>query len=143
MTPNLDKSLSEIFEVEPVSDNSSEIIDINPTTNIDNSVVETDSSNARVNVYDLLRHGKDALEFALQLAKDTENPKILETVPSILRELANLNNQLLEVQKQKQILTKSNDKSNSPTSVTNNAIFVGSTKDLNDFLSKRIKDGSA
>jgi hypothetical protein len=143
MTPNLDRSLSEIFEIDPVSDNSSEIIDIAPANGNENSVVETDSSNARVNVYDLLKHGKEALEFALQLAKDTENPKVLETVPSILRELANLNNQLLEVQKQKQILTKSNDKPNSPTSVTNNAIFVGSTKDLNDFLSKRLKNGAS
>ena len=51
-----------------------------------------------------------------------------------MKHLSDINSQLLDLHKQKQILDNPKGSSKDDKSVTNNAIFVGSTKELSKML---------
>jgi len=73
---------------------------------------------------------------ALELAKAKEEPRAYEVVGGLLKNLSDINTQLLELaEKKNRILEKTAREA--PTSVTNNnSIFVGSTDELNKMIRK-------
>lgn len=134
----IDDNLANIFDLEPTE--YREIVP-NPKTDIvisnnKEEIVDNDYANARDNLYSLLNVGKDALEDALEVAKQSENPRAYEVVGNMLKQLADMNQQLLDLHQQKQKLDSPNKKEkDAPQQVTNNAIFVGSTNDLSKLIS--------
>ena len=132
---NIDNKLSEIFNLEPIEGNfiskRNEVI-----VPVDNAI-ENDCDNTRNNLYGLLQSGQDALESALEIAKQSEHPRAFEVVGNLIKQLADINHQLLDVHVKKQkMITKEPEKA---SSVTNNSIFVGSTSELNKFLNNMKK----
>ena len=130
----MDDKLSEIFELEPM-----EVKKIAPrSTDIvvsDEPVdkhIENDYDYVRTNMRDLLATGSDALLDALEVAKQSENPRAYEVVGTIMKNLADMNQQLLDVHQQKQKLTgmEKVKEDQSKQITNNNAIFVGSTSEL-------------
>ena len=130
----MDDKLSEIFELEPM-----EVKKIAPrSTDIvvsDEPVdkhIENDYDYVRTNMRDLLATGSDALLDALEVAKQSENPRAYEVVGSLMKNLADMNQQLLDVHQQKQKLTgmEKVKEDQSKQITNNNAIFVGSTSEL-------------
>lgn len=95
--------------------------------------VDIDFDLSRDNLHELLMHGREALLHALDVAKQSEHPRAFEVVGNLMKQLADVNQQLMDLHKQKNTIKKfSGDK---PTrSVTNNSIFVGSTAELNKML---------
>ena len=75
--------------------------------------------------------GKTALEGALNIALLTENPKAFEVVGSLMKQLADINHQILDVNVKK---NKTNKEDNPQVTVNNNSLFVGTTKDLNNII---------
>jgi len=135
---NIDDKLSEIFNLEPIEGDfiTKKGIVIVPTDN----AVENDCDNTRNNLYGLLQSGQDALESALEIAKQSEHPRAFEVVGNLIKQLADINHQLLDVHIKKQkMTTKEPEKA---ASVTNNSIFVGSTSELNKFLDNMKKGES-
>lgn len=127
---NIDDNLNEIFNLEPIQGDL-----ISKSGNIlapvDNAI-EYDCDRSRNNLYGLLQSGQDALEAALEIAKQSEHPRAFEVVGNLIKQLADINHQLLDVHIKKQkMVTKEPEKA---TTVTNNSIFVGSTSELNKFL---------
>lgn len=100
---------------------------------------------ARVNLYSIIEKGKEALEGALRVAEQSENPRAYEVVGSLLKNMADINKQLINLGEDKEkvkAVRKGNIGTNgaAPAQVTNNtAVFVGSSADL----SKLIKDQMA
>ncbi len=132
-----DNLLSQVFGTEPIASHEVTVIDqegqvVVPPNTEDAEVVDSDTEFARNNMYDLLKQGQDAIEYALQLAKESENPRAFEVVFAGLKNLADMNSQLLQLQKQKQDLKKpaAGATPATPGKVVNNAVFVGTTKDL-------------
>ena len=84
------------------------------------------------NLKDLIGSGNIALEAALKVATESDAPRAFEVVAILLKTMADLNNNVLDVHK------KAKETTNSKTEIkqTNNSVFVGSTKDLQNLLNK-------
>lgn len=127
---NIDDKLSEVFDLEPV-----EYKNIVPKQNdivphdTQEEYIDNDYEHVRFNMRELLAMGKDALLDALEVAKQSEHPRAYEVVGALMKQLADMNQQLLDVHQQKQKLSGI-EKKEQPNQVTNNAIFVGSTNEL-------------
>ena len=85
------------------------------------------------NLKNLIENGNIALESALKVATESDSPRAFEVVAIMLKTMADLNNNVLDVHKKAKLTT-----ADGKTTVkqTNNAVFVGSTKDLQNLLNK-------
>lgn len=139
----IDKELSKVFDIEVENEK------VGVTTNlvIKDDIVETstekvesDFDQTRKNLHLLLMQGEDALMGALEVAKASEHPRAFEVVGTLIKQLADVNQQLMDLHKQKQNLEETKDGSSPKKNVTNNnAIFVGSTAELNKLISNMSK----
>lgn len=137
-----DDKLSKVFDVEPLK---GEVIttggDVIPQETKDtNEIVDNDFDTARNNLYKLLNQGQDALYASLEIAKQSEHPRAFEVVGNLMKQLADINEQLLKLSEKKQKLDNPVVKGQEPAKqVTNNAIFVGSTSELSSLINKMSK----
>lgn len=126
-----DKKLSEIFNLDPIS-NEVEVItptEIIETKSVD--VVETDTEFARKNIRSLIDKGNVAVDNLLQVSKESEHPRAYEVVAGLMKTMADLNKDLLELQKRKKDLQPQSSNSNNHGNITvEKAVFVGSTAEL-------------
>jgi hypothetical protein len=131
-----DESLSKVFDVEEVPDNEVVLKRAPATVDIDytDNKIESDYDKARANLHELLLSGQAALEHALSVAKQSEHPRAFEVVGNLIKQLADVNQQLMDVHGQKKKLEDPGKAK--ATSVTNNSIFVGSTAELNKMIKK-------
>ena len=125
----IDKQLSEIFDVETSDKKEVSTTQVIPSSD---NVVETDYEAARNNLHLLLFQGQDALMGALEVAKQSEHPRAFEVVGNLMKQLADVNQQLMDIHKQKQKLDEPGKESGKVTN--NNAIFVGSTAELTKMI---------
>jgi hypothetical protein len=88
---------------------------------------------AQSNIKDLIGNGNVALESALKVATESDSPRAFEVVAILLKTMADLNNNMLEVHRKAKTTTSENKQT---IKQTNNAVFVGSTKDLQNLLNK-------
>lgn len=100
-----------------------------PHKNITNNV-DYDYEMTRNNLHSLLCQGQEALFHALEVAKQSEHPRAFEVVGNLVKQLADINHQLLDLSEKRQKLNIEKEQTN----ITNNAIFVGSTAELNKML---------
>lgn len=126
---NIDDKLSQVFDMAPIG--NQEIVPAQPTRQI-NHALDDDFETTRSNLHSLLTQGQDALYHALEVAKQSEHPRAFEVVGGLVKHLSDINAQLLDLHKKKQSI-ESPTKEDSKT-VTNNAIFVGSTSELSKML---------
>jgi hypothetical protein len=129
-----DDSLSNVFGVAPVpsSSNTEVITQDGEIITPPSQKIEDDYDAARTNLRQLLLDGQAALQTALAVAQSSEHPRAFEVVGNLMKQLADINQQLLDIHQQKQKLD--GPKSTAPSKVTNNAIFVGSTNELNKMI---------
>ena len=122
----------ECKEVTPVECSPPKVIERSP----EDTMIEYDYNSARGNLYSILQQGEEALLHALEVAKAKEEPRAFEVVGGLLKQLSDINTQLLDLAEKKQKLLAKESKAPLPVggSVTNNAIFVGSTDELNKML---------
>lgn len=133
----IDDSLSKVFDVEPIV--KSEVISkdgevIKPS----DTKIEDDYEVSRNNMRVLLQQGQEALNSALEVARQSEHPRAFEVVGNLMKQLADINQQLLDLHSQKQKLDEPS-KAEKAKQVTNNAIFVGSTAELNKLIKNMTK----
>lgn len=126
-----DKKLSEIFNLDPIS-NEVEVITPTEIIEIESvDVVETDTEFARKNIRNLIDKGNVAVDNLLQVSKESEHPRAYEVVAGLMKTMADLNKDLLELQKRKKDLQPQSSNSNNHGNITvEKAVFVGSTAEL-------------
>lgn len=95
---------------------------------------EVDFDYVRSNQFEIIEAGKEALNGALELAKSAENPRAYEVVGTLMKSLADINQQLLAAHEIKRKL-KETKAAETPTvqqvnNTQNNIIFQGTTADL-------------
>lgn len=135
----IDEKLSEIFDVEPNEAGSLVVVEQSPNADVPaNEKIEQDYDQTRGNLYSLLQSGQDALMHALEVAKSSEHPRAFEVVGNLMKQLADVNEQLMTLHEKKRKLdvnsAKPEESSSSNQVTNNNAIFVGSTTELNKML---------
>lgn len=120
---------------------------INKALDIDAEIVETkkatvqkierpddpqkDYEYSRGQLYSLIEKGQEALSGIIELAQETESPRAFEVAGQLVKSVGDVTDKLLDLQKKMKDLDAPTK--NSPQTV-NNALFVGSTKDLQKLL---------
>jgi hypothetical protein len=128
---NLDKNLSQIFDIEPISmEESSPKTDTEMVVVEETSEVETDYQHARKNIKALTVKGNDALDKLMLVADESEHPRAYEVVATLMKTMADLNKDLLDLQKKKRDLVGKEVVTSDNSINVDKAVFVGSTSDL-------------
>ena len=128
----LNQKLSEVLDVEP--------IEFETLPAIVKTHVEDDAEFARANIRELILKGTVAMDNLLDVAKESEQPRAYEVAAGLIKNLSDLNKDLLEVQKRKRDLT---GESQSAKNINvDKAVFVGSTTELVKFLKNKDKHGT-
>ena len=85
----------------------------------------------RGELYNLISKGQEAVQGALEVAQESGHPRAYEVAVNAMKQVADMTDKLLDVQKKMKDLDAENKK---VTNVTNNAMFVGSTTELQKML---------
>tara|TARA_E500000178_G_scaffold346160_1_gene397342 strand:+ start:3924 stop:4334 length:411 start_codon:yes stop_codon:yes gene_type:complete len=96
---------------------------------------ETDVEFVRETLKDLVNKSSEALDHLSIIAQETEHPRAYEVLSNMIKQTGDLTTELLDVQKKRKDITQEKSSTNNQ-STTNNAIFVGSTKELQQMLKK-------
>ena len=93
--------------------------------------VDNDYKYQRENFYRLVERGQDAIDGILELAKESEHPRSYEVAGNLIKQVADVTEKLGDLQIKMQKLKEVPN--NAPKNVTN-ALFVGSTSELQKML---------
>ena len=128
---NLDQHLDEVLGI--IEKPKKEISKVEHVTPLVNGYDEdTDFQYARENLYNLIERGQDGLDELLEIAKQSEHPRAFEVVQQTIGQLTTTNKELLNLHK----IKKDIKAERGPTNVTN-ALFVGSTAELQKMLKEK------
>ena len=134
-TLRLDKELGVIEKIIPTS-----LPKIIPNTvEVSEDDIEDDYKYQRDNFYNLVEKGSAAIDGILELAKESEHPRTYEVAGQLIKNVAEVTEKLGDLQEKMRRLKEV--PSNAPKNVTN-ALFVGSTKELQKMLKDKIEDGN-
>jgi hypothetical protein len=136
----IDDTLSEVFntipqqkELEVIDNNTGEIV------KTAEGKIETDYDTSRENLRELLIIGQNALNHALEVAKQSEHPRAFEVVGNMMKQLDDVNQQLMDLHQQKQKLDAPVSGGSKKEVTNNNVIFTGSTAELNKLIKNMSK----
>ena len=98
--------------------------------------MDADYKYQRENFYNLIERGSDAIEGILDLARESEHPRSYEVAGQLIKQVAEVTEKLGDLQtKMKKLKEVPKD---APKNVTN-ALYVGSTAELQKLLKKKEK----
>ena len=102
-----------------------------PKTTMDEQDIDNDYKYQRENFYNLIERGQDAIDGILDLARESEHPRTYEVAGNLIKQVAEVTEKLGDLQgKMKKLKEVPNS---APQNVTN-ALFVGSTAELQKML---------
>jgi len=102
-----------------------------PETKLNDEDIDNDYKYQRENFYNLIERGQDAITGILDLARESETPRSYEVAGNLIKQVAEVNEKLVDLQMKMQKLKEVPN--NAPKNVTN-ALFVGSTSELQKML---------
>jgi hypothetical protein len=143
MKKTVDDKLNDIFDVQgKIIEQSLPVVkqstgDVVTTGAPNDASIDADYEYARENLKLFIEQGKVAMENIIFLAKEGESPRAYEVVGQLIKTLSDTNKDLLDLGKKvKELKSKKDDTSQQPQHVTN-ALFVGSTAELQKLIGKR------
>ena len=96
---------------------------------------EEDYVYTRDKIKNLISKSEDAIDSMMMLAQDSEHPRAFEVLSAMFKTTTEMMDQLMTLQKKRHDLTQPKDAKNQQSgNTTNNAIFVGSTTELQKYL---------
>jgi endonuclease III-like uncharacterized protein len=126
---SVDKSSKDIISNSEIKNevvkNKKEIKDLSKTD------AEQDYNKIRKNLYGLMGTGKEAIDGILKVATEGDSPRAYEVVAQLLNTVSTINKDLMDLHKQVKEVNKEENVYNNNTT---NAIYVGSTSDLQDLI---------
>ena len=99
--------------------------------------IENDYKYQRENFYNLVEKGTDAIEGILEIARESEHPRTYEVAGNLIKQVAEVTEKLGDLQEKMKKLKEVPN--NAPKSVTN-ALYVGSTAELQKMLQGKKND---
>jgi hypothetical protein len=137
---NKENLLEKLKENLPAEQNT-EIEVKNSIEAIDKAIVndtEEDYAFAREKLKTLLDKSDEAINIALGLASETESPRVIEVLGNLIKQSAESTERLLDLQKKRQELVGSGNKSaNNQSGPSQTNVFIGDTS----VLQKKLKNG--
>lgn len=141
----MSEALSKIFNL----DKPVEVVDTkgNSVTVVPDGNEDEDHLYARARHYELIEKGSEALDIAMRIARESENPRAVEVLSGLIKTLSDTNKELLNLNKSKADIKSAKGKGGAQapqnqigTAVQNqtNIVFSGNSADLDDLIAKRI-----
>ena len=93
--------------------------------------IEKDYEYTRGELYSLIDQGQEAVRGALEVAQESGHPRAYEVAVAAMKHVSDMTDKLADLHKKMKDLDE--DKKG-PSKVTNNAMFVGSTAELQKML---------
>ena len=93
--------------------------------------IEKDYEYTRAELYSLIDQGQEAVRGALEVAQESGHPRAYEVATNAMKQVADMTDKLMDLQKKVKDL---DEEKKGPSKVTNNAMFVGSTSELQKML---------
>jgi hypothetical protein len=130
----------------------SEFDSIDDALNVESSIVEVDDTPksitkpeqktdiskdyeyTRANLYSLIEKGQEAINGIMELAGEGGSPRAYEVAGQLIKSVADTTDKLIDLQKKLKDVEEDVGNNKGPNTVTNNAVFVGSTSELQKLL---------
>ena len=96
--------------------------------------IDNDYSHSRDNYYNLIDKGNEAIEGILEIAKEGQHPRAYEVAGQLIGQVGQTVDKLQDLQKKLKDLKEVPNKTNANIK---NALFVGSTAELQKMLNKK------
>ena len=135
----LDKTLGVIEKIVPKSTDiekrTGDVRDGHPVSSaINGEDVDNDYKYQRENLYNLIERGQDAIDGILELAKESEHPRTYEVALNGIKQVAEVTEKLADLQEK---MRKLKEVPNHAPRTVNNALYVGSTAELQKMLKEK------
>jgi hypothetical protein len=98
---------------------------------VDKKDIKDDYEFSRATLKDLITTGTLSLDTLAELARESEHPRAFEVLSNSIKNIGDVTDKLMSLQKVKKDLNKEDDEQRK---VTNNNVFVGSTEELQRML---------
>ena len=94
--------------------------------------INKDYEYSRGNLYSLIEKGQEAVNGILELAQESDSARAYEVAGQLIKSVADTTDKLIDLQKK--LKDVEDDSKKTTNNVTNNAVFVGSTSELQKML---------
>ena len=125
-------AINDSLDIEVVDEEES------PITKKESKAVEKDKKDSvrdyeytRGNLYSLIEKGQEALDSIMEVAQEGQQPRAFEVVSQLIKNVADTTDKLVDLQQKMKNLEAEDLKG---PSTVNNALFVGSTAELQKLL---------
>ena len=130
--------------IDDALDTTSETVDVTPVKKkekpdrLTKSDVDKDYEYTRGQLYSIIEKGQETLDGVLELAQETNSPRAYEVAGQLIKNVSDATDKLLKLQKELKDLNAEDKKST--TKITNNALVVGTTAELQKLSKQGIMD---
>ena len=94
--------------------------------------IKKDYEYTRANLYSLIEKGQEAINGIMEVAEEGSSPRAYEVAGQLIKSVADTTDKLIDLQKKLKDVEA--DIKKTTNNVTNNAVFVGSTSELQKML---------
>jgi len=137
MTKKYDK-LDEAFDVEATEITKEKVDGKIEQIKSSSEDIRKDYEYTRGNLYSIIEKGQEAINGILELAQESEMPRAYEVAGQLIKNVSDATDKLMDLQKKLKDVNEEKEQKG-PTTV-NNALFVGSTADLQKMLKQAQQD---
>jgi hypothetical protein len=128
-------NLDDAFNVESTIIPAKENVGITPEQKPDRLTktdIDKDYEYTRGNLYSIIEKGQEAINGILELAQESEMPRAYEVAGQLIKSVSDATDKLMDLQKKLKDVEE--EKQSKGPSTVNNALFVGSTAELQKLL---------
>lgn len=129
------KELNDAFDIEVQSEVISTAIEPKKEERIQKTDIKQDYEYSRATLTSLVDKGQEAIDSILELARETDSPRAYEVVGQLIKTVTDSAEKLMDIQKK----LKDLEQEKTASSVTNNALFVGTTNEVLTLLKNELK----
>ena len=126
---SIDNALNTTSDIVEVENKTSKIKSIDNTRD---GHIDKDYEYSRANLYSLIEKGQEAINGIMEVAGEGGSPRAYEVAGQLIKSVADTTDKLIDLQKKLKEVEE--DSKKTTNNVTNNAVFVGSTSELQKML---------
>ena len=127
----IDESLNTTYEITKAKEKPSEVEVVKNDKPTD---IKKDYEYTRANLYSLIEKGQEAINGIMEIAGEGGSPRAYEVAGQLIKSVADTTDKLIDLQKKLKDVEEDVGNNKGPNTVTNNAVFVGSTSELQKLL---------
>ena len=129
--------------IDEALDITSEIVESTPVKKekpdrLTKTDVDKDYQYSRGQVYSIIEKGQETLDGVMELAQETNSPRAYEVAGQLIKNVSDATDKLIDLQKKLKDLNAEDKKG--PSHVTNNALIVGTTAELQKLIKQGLLD---